>query len=74
MKIDSLFQAKKSMEAFLNYNNCDKHCELPNHNCCCSKPCMSKNKTDKAYSIGDVKEGIKYILNYFERIGREMIR
>lgn len=66
MEINSLFKAKQSIQAFVNYNKCDKHCELPNHVTCCYRPCISRNKEKLAYSIEDVINGIEYILNYFE--------
>lgn len=74
MEINSLYQAKESLKAFLNYNKCDKHCELPNSSCCCYRTCMSKNQGDFAYSMENVNDGIEYILNYFNKIGQEMSR
>jgi len=71
-KMDNLWRAKDSIEALLNYNKCDKHCEQPHTVCCCRKSCMSKNKDDLAYSMDDVNNGIEYILDYFKRVGREM--
>ena len=68
MKIESLYDVKESLSAFVNYNKCDKHCELPNHVCCCYKTCMSKNKGSLAYTTEEVVAGVEYILKYLSKI------
>jgi len=74
MDIDNLYKAKESLRAFVNYNKCDKHCELPHHSCCCFKPCMSTNQIDHGvmYSTDDIINGIEYVLKYLKQTGTEM--
>jgi len=76
MNIDNLYKAKESLQAFVNYNNCDKHCENPHTVCCCYRVCMSENQKDNGqiYSIDDVLNGVEYVLNYFKQIGTEMCK
>lgn len=76
-KIDTLGMAKLSINALLNYNKCDKHCEIPDtkdvkHACCCHKDCISKSQGDSAFTMDDVNDGIEFILDYFKKVGREM--
>lgn len=55
--------AKLGISALLNYNRCDKHCEKP-----------SENQTVNAFTMEEVNETVEYILNYLNKVGREMCK
>lgn len=74
MEINSLYDAKASLEAFINYNKCDKHCEEPHVISCCYRLCMSKNKGSLAYTLENVINGAEYILKYLKKTGEEMAK
>ena len=76
MEINNIFRAKNSLSAFINYYECDKHCEQSKpgykHICICYKDCMSKNQGDNAYTTKDVVDGAKFLLNYLHKIGKDL--